>query len=115
MNRPKHPLTVFLVTLAAIALIAVRQMLGIGCPINEHLGIPCLTCGMTRATLAALRLDFRAALLYHPLVFTLPLVYWTLATELEPFKSKRANKITVASLAATFLAVWVAKLITTLI
>ena len=114
MNRPKHPFIVILATLAVLVLLAVRQKLGINCPAREYLGIPCPTCGMTRATKALLRLDLLAALKHHPLVFTLPILYWTLATELAPFKSKRANRITVVSLVAAFLAVWAAKLIVVL-
>ncbi|MBQ7338227.1 MAG: DUF2752 domain-containing protein [Clostridia bacterium] len=45
--------------------------LGIGCPIKYVTGISCPGCGMTRACLAALRLDFDAAFTYHPLWVTL--------------------------------------------
>lgn len=44
----------------------------IGCPILFLTGIPCLGCGMTRACIALLRLDFVGAYSYHPLVFFLP-------------------------------------------
>lgn len=115
MNRPKHPIIVIAVTLAAAVLVAARHYLGISCPINAHLGIPCLTCGMTRATIAAMRLDFRSAFGYHPLFWTLPILYWTLATELSPFKSRLANRLTVILLAAAFLGVWAVRLIARLI
>lgn len=39
----------------------------IGCPIRFITGIPCAGCGMTRAWMAVLRLDFKAAYHYHPL------------------------------------------------
>ena len=38
-----------------------------GCPFYRLTGIPCPGCGMTRAFLAAARLDFGAAFAYHPL------------------------------------------------
>ena len=114
MNRPKHPIIVILVTLAAAVLVAVRHYLGLSCPIYAHLDLPCLTCGMTRATISALRLDFRSAFGYHPLFWTLPILYWTLATELSPFKSRRANKITLTVLTSAFVAVWIVRLITLL-
>lgn len=38
-----------------------------GCPIRYILGISCPGCGMTRAWLAVLHLDFAAAFSYHPL------------------------------------------------
>ena len=42
-------------------------LLDIGCVFRLMTGIPCPGCGMTRAWLAALRLDFAAAFAYHPL------------------------------------------------
>lgn len=43
----------------------------IGCPIKYITGIPCLGCGMTRATLSILKLDFDMAFYYHPMIFVL--------------------------------------------
>lgn len=37
------------------------------CPIRWLFGIPCPGCGLTRACLSALQLDFPAAFTYHPL------------------------------------------------
>lgn len=42
-------------------------LLDVGCIFRRVTGIPCPGCGMTRAHLAALRLDFKAAFFYHPL------------------------------------------------
>lgn len=39
------------------------------CPMAAVLGVPCPGCGLTRATLAALRGDVHAAWHFHPLVF----------------------------------------------
>ena len=44
-----------------------------GCPIKYLLGIACPGCGMTRACLAVLRLDFATAFSYHPLFLFGPL------------------------------------------
>jgi hypothetical protein len=45
------------------------------CPTASIFGIPCPGCGLTRATLAALRGDFTEALHFHPLVFILTPIY----------------------------------------
>lgn len=45
---------------------------GIGCPILYVTGIPCLGCGMSRALLCLLRLDFAGAIHYHPMSVLLP-------------------------------------------
>jgi hypothetical protein len=42
------------------------------CVVRLALGVPCPACGLTRATIAAARLDFGAALRWHPL--SLPLM-----------------------------------------
>nr|WP_297177517.1 DUF2752 domain-containing protein [uncultured Agathobaculum sp.] len=47
------------------------QLAGITCPIRFLTGVSCAGCGMSRAWLALLRLDFAAAWAYHPL-FWLP-------------------------------------------
>ncbi|HXK20996.1 MAG TPA: DUF2752 domain-containing protein, partial [Polyangiaceae bacterium] len=41
------------------------------CPVASSFGIPCPGCGLTRATLALLHGNVRAALHYHPLVWLL--------------------------------------------
>ena len=68
-----------------IALIAVLSRI-FGCPIRLLTGVSCAGCGMTRAWLCALRLDFRQAFYYHPL-FPLPAVavlLWLCRKKLPP-------------------------------
>lgn len=47
------------------------DIIGIGCPIKFLTGISCFGCGMTRAWLSVLRLDWKSAFYYHP-AFWLP-------------------------------------------
>lgn len=46
----------------------------IKCPYRLFFGISCPGCGMTRAWLSALMLDFEAAWYYHPLFWLVPIV-----------------------------------------
>lgn len=64
---------VCLSAIAAIALfVAILQLFGVICIIKHLTGISCPGCGMTRACMSALRLDFSAAFAYHPLWIALP-------------------------------------------
>ncbi len=56
--------------LVAITIFIIFAILGafdINCPIRLVTGVSCAGCGMTRAWLAALRLDFAEAFSFHPL------------------------------------------------
>lgn len=58
---------------AILFIYVVFHLAGIGCPIKFVTGISCLGCGMTRAWLSLLKLDFAAAFYYHPLYAVPPL------------------------------------------
>lgn len=63
--------TIALVVLAAIAFLYIS---GIGCPIRYMTGIPCPGCGMTRAVVSLLQLQFNEAFRYHPMIYVLPIL-----------------------------------------
>ena len=47
--------------------------LTIGCPIQFLTGISCFGCGMSRAAIALLQLDFALAFKMHPMIFVMPI------------------------------------------
>lgn len=57
-----------------VLLYSVLHFINIGCPILYFTGIPCAGCGMTRAWLSALHLDFASAFHYHPLFGLVPIL-----------------------------------------
>lgn len=101
---------------AAIAVAALALLLtDIGCVFKLVTGLSCPGCGMTRAWLAALRLDFPAALAYHPLFWVIPLaVALACAAELPSAEAPRhARRVTQAALIVLIvllLAVWVVRI-----
>ncbi len=61
---------VLLVGSITAILTALSLLFGHACPTYLIFGICCPFCGMTRAHLSALQLDFASALAYHPVFFT---------------------------------------------
>ena len=78
------------------------------CPDKLFLGIPCPGCGLTRAHLAALRLDFGAAFRYHPLFPTaLPALFYLIHRNILPVRLPNwAEWVLGAGLLAAFLGVY---------
>jgi hypothetical protein len=58
-----------------VAIYAILNLFGIGDPTRFLTGISCPGCGMTRAVLAAMRLQFSQAFYYHPLFGIVPLMF----------------------------------------
>ena len=69
------------------AAILMYLIFGVNCPTKFFFKLDCPFCGMTRAHLAALRLDFKAAFGYHPFFF-LGVPYLFLLTHDDWFKGK---------------------------
>jgi len=68
------PMKKFLV-IHGLALISILFFLFIyKCPIHYFLHIPCPTCGITRACIAAMFFHWGVAFRYHPMFFTVPLI-----------------------------------------
>lgn len=64
------------IELFAIALffIFLVKISPITCVFFDVFGIPCPGCGMSRALFSLLQLDFKAAFMYHPLIFVMPFI-----------------------------------------
>ena len=60
------------VTVVYLGIVGLMYMLGVSCVFQRFLGIACPGCGMTRALLCAIKLDFVGAFNYHSLWPTVP-------------------------------------------
>ena len=52
-----------------VAYYSICNIFNITCPIKYMTGVPCPTCGMTRAMLALMRLDIKGYIEYNPMAF----------------------------------------------
>ncbi len=61
----------FFIIHSIVAVIIIFIVFIYKCPINYFWGVQCPGCGITRAYLSALNLDFISAFRYHPLFLTI--------------------------------------------
>lgn len=111
LKRLWNEYKIYLIAFAAItALVIVMWVLNIPCPIKHITGMSCAGCGMSRAILSTVSLDFAAAFAYHPLwIVVIPSII--AIAILGANGKKRAATISLVCLAVLFLAVWVIRLI----
>ncbi len=95
---------------ACAAAVAALYASGVGCPFHHFLGVRCPGCGLTRAVLAACRLDIRGALAAHPMVWALPVLLAYFWKDGRVFRCKAANVLVLGGIAAGFLLVWALRL-----
>lgn len=101
-----------LAVMAALAMLT-AVTLGWNCPVQHFTGVPCPGCGLSRAAMALLRLDFDAAFRYHPMVFVLPPVVLYAPFGKKPLLgSKTRERVLLWGTMALWTAVWVWRLIT---
>ena len=77
---------------AAAAAAAAVYLSGAGCVFRRFFGIICPGCGMTRAVQALLSLDIKGAFMYHPMVFSLPLILLYIVKNGHVFGNDHADR-----------------------
>lgn len=95
-----------ILTAAYLGLLTVLYFLGAQCIFLSVLGIPCPGCGMSRAMLAALRLDFAAAFQYHLMFWSMPLLYLYFLFDGHLFPGRLTDRIILYLILAGFLVNW---------
>ena len=92
MRKPSHLGFKLFLLAACAAVMGVWALLFGFCPIRAFTGVICPSCGMSRAWLAALRLDLGAAFSDHPMFWIVPAAAALWLFDFQPLRSKRANK-----------------------
>ncbi len=86
------------------------KLFGSICPTYRFLGICCPFCGMTRAHLAALRLDFSTAMYYNPVFFLgIPCIFFMVHEKLFAPKYDKVRKIIAGILLGIIVAVYIVR------
>lgn len=96
-----------IITAAVIFFAVLMYIFKIPCIILSVTGIPCFGCGMTRALVAALKLDFTSAFSYHGMFWSLPILYLMFLFDGKIFKNKVANALIMAIILIGFVINWI--------
>jgi len=100
-----------LITAAYFGLLCVFYHFGIQCFFLSLFKLPCPGCGMSRALLSALRLDFRSAFEYHAMFWSVPLLYLYFLLDGRPFRNKFINRAVIIIILSGFVANWIFSLV----
>lgn len=90
------------------AVVAALYLSRLGCLFHTLLGISCMSCGMTRAYVSLMHGDLGTAFFYHPLFWSMPIIYFVLFFRKK--LSPRFFYIFTAVTAAVFTAVYLLRL-----
>lgn len=96
--------------IGALGYAFILRLLNISCPILKLIGISCPGCGMTRALISAIKLDFANAFHFHPL-WLLFLIFALILTILYIFEKKRVFNVFLFILVILFLITYVYRLL----
>ena len=94
------------VTAALILYAATLFILKIPCPIYLITGVKCFGCGMTRALISVVNLDFVSAFDYHKMFWSVPILYAAFLLDGKLFKQKAYNILMYIGLSIGFIANW---------
>ena len=110
MKKPENWQVKLLCLLLFAGLLAVWYAFRLPCVPRWLTGIPCPTCGLTRAWLAALQLDFGTALRQYPMFWSVPVLVLFLLYDGKLFLSRKVNNWILGMILAGILLIYFARL-----
>lgn len=73
--------------------------------------IPCPGCGMSRAFFCALQLDFSRAFSYHPMFWSVPVLYLYFLFDGKLLRNKQVDRAVLLLIGLGFIVQWIVKLL----
>ena len=110
MKKPERLRQNLLFLLLFCTLAAIWYFFELPCIPRLITGIPCPSCGMSRAWLALLRWDLISALRYHPMFWCVPVLGLYLLFDGKLFPHAKVNTWVLGSILAGLFLVWIARL-----
>ncbi len=110
MNKLNLDKSKILVIIIYIVLVIVCYQLQFGCIYQNFFGVRCPGCGMTRAIISAMKLDFKAAFTHHSMFWSMPVLGLYYLCDGSPFKSKMINRLIFAMIMLGFIVNWIIRL-----
>ena len=100
--------TIFLIV--CVVCVGIAQRLGVTCIIKNLTGYICPGCGITRACLAALRLELKKACMYNPMFWSVPVLLCSFYFDGNLVKNRTVNRGIHITILIGFIINWIIKL-----
>ncbi len=110
-KKAKNLIIKFGATAAYILLVAVLYYFNIPCLFKHFSGIECFGCGMTRAAMSVIKLNFKEAFAFHPMFWSVPILYVYIIKDGNLFKNKILNFALLILIGIGFLMNWLFKVL----
>ena len=111
MKKIKEIKNKMLLTGIYVGIVLAFWALQIPCIFKQFLGIECMGCGMTRAVISAVTLDFGAAFSYHPMFWSLPILYLYFLFDGTVLGKKALDRMVLIGIGIGFLVNWIFKIV----
>lgn len=110
MRKPDHLISKLAFFSLFLGLAGLAVLFHYQCPIRRLTGLICPGCGMCRAWLAALRLDFFQAMYYHPMFWVIPVFMLFALYDFRLFRRRLLNIIVISLLGVVVIANYILRL-----
>ena len=103
MNKITKPLGKIVCSLIFLFGVVILYCSGVGCVWKYFFDIECPGCGMTRAYIALLDMDFKAAFSFHPMFWSVPVIGMYILCDGKVFRNSKLNYLILVVIGAGFL------------